>query len=59
MKIIRGKLYRVPELCEMLGVARQTIYRWIDSGKLKAIPHQKKMYRRVMGRDISKFLGGK
>lgn len=32
-----NQFYTVAELCELLKVKRLTIYRWIKSGKLKAI----------------------
>lgn len=37
MITMSNQFYTVVELCELLKVKRLTIYRWIKSGKLKAI----------------------
>ena len=56
--IKESKLYRVPEVCEILGITRGTLYRWIDEGRIKAIPHTKKQYRRILGKNLIAFIGG-
>jgi len=53
-----AKLYRVPEICEMLNVSRPTLYKWMDEGKIKAIPHINQKYRRVFGKYLKEFLNG-
>jgi excisionase family DNA binding protein len=30
-------VYRVPEVCEMLGIGRTTFYRWAESGDIAVI----------------------
>ena len=30
-------VYRVPEVCEMLGIGRSTFYRWAETGELAVI----------------------
>jgi excisionase family DNA binding protein len=49
------KLYTVEELVEILQVTRRTIYRYIDSGELKAI--KVGGYWRVSEAALKDFLG--
>jgi excisionase family DNA binding protein len=30
-------VYRVPEVCKMLGIARSTFYRWAESGEMSVV----------------------
>jgi excisionase family DNA binding protein len=30
-------VYRVPEVCEMLGIGRSTFYRWAESGEIAVL----------------------
>lgn len=32
-----GKLYTIPEVCELLNCTRQSIYNWIRSGRLEGV----------------------
>ena len=32
------KLYNVSKAAELLGVTRQTVYRWVEEGKIKFTP---------------------
>lgn len=50
------KLLRIKEAAEMLGVNPQTLRRWDESGKLKAIKISKRGDRRYRLEDLEKFL---
>jgi excisionase family DNA binding protein len=52
------KLYSIPELVEILGMERHSIYKLIDSGRLKAIKTKKTYRRRVFGKELLKYLEG-
>lgn len=55
-EIKEAKLYTIPELCEILGYERHTIYGLIASGRLKAIKTKEKAHRRVFGKYLLEFL---
>jgi excisionase family DNA binding protein len=42
---VRKELFRLPEAAEYLGVTKQTIYNWINSGKIEAVRIGDKLLR--------------
>ena len=57
-QIREAKMYSVPELCEILGYERHTIYRLIESGKLKGIQPADKGHWRVIGKFLLEYMRG-
>lgn len=56
-QISEGKLYRIPEVAEILNMNEQTVTFRIKQGILKAVPHKKWQHYRVFGFEIKKYLG--
>lgn len=52
----KTKLLRIREAAEMLGVNPETLRRWNNVGKLKAIIISKRGDRRFTKEDIEKFV---
>jgi len=57
IKIVEGKLYKIPEIMDITGRSLFKITYDIKRGKLKAIPHTKFEHYRVMGFNLKKYLG--
>jgi excisionase family DNA binding protein len=55
MKNTEEKYYSVNEICLFLGVERHTVYRLIESGKLKAFAITQRNTR-IKGSDLQEFI---
>ena len=39
--VIKGETYyRISEACQMVGIARSTLLRWVSLGVVKDVPHR-------------------
>lgn len=54
---LEDEYYTIDEVAKMLKVAYLTVYRWIQSGKLKAVKAGKQY--RILGEDLHSFLNEK
>ncbi len=50
------KLLRIKEAAEMLGVNPETLRRWDNEGRLKAVRFGKRRDRRYVYEDLQKFI---
>lgn len=55
----KTKLFRIREAAELLGVNPETLRRWDNEGRLKAIRIGKRQDRRYKPEDIQKIIEGK
>ena len=53
-KQLKDEYYSIDEVAKLLKVAYLTVYRWIRSGKLKAVKAGKQY--RIEQRDLNKFI---
>lgn len=53
------KLLRIREAAELLGVNPETLRRWDNEGRLKAIRIGKRQDRRYKPKDVQKIIEGK
>lgn len=51
---LKDEYYSIQEVADLLKVAYLTVYRWIQSGKLKAVKAGKQY--RISKKDLNKFL---
>lgn len=56
MKSFADYLLSIQQVCKITGYERHTIYRYIESGKLKAVRPAKRSHWRVFKSDLYKFL---
>ena len=35
---VRQEYYRFTEVCQVLGISKMTLWRWVKAGKIKAYP---------------------
>lgn len=56
--IIEGKIYKMPELVEILGMERHTVKKLINDGRIKAISSKKFEHTLVIGKNLIKYLEG-
>lgn len=54
----KTKLLRIKEAAELLGVNPQTLRRWDNEGRLKAVRIGKRQDRRYKSEDIQKIVEG-
>lgn len=52
----KTKLLRIKEAAEMLGVNPETLRRWDNDGRLKAVRFGKRGDRRYLAEDLQKFI---
>ena len=55
----RTEILTVPEVCLILKVSRQTVIRWIKSGRLRAFKPGGGRVWRIRRADFDEFVGGK
>lgn len=55
----KTKLLRIKEAAEMLGVNPQTLRRWDNEGRLKAVRIGKRQDRRYKSEDIQRLIESK
>jgi DNA (cytosine-5)-methyltransferase 1 len=55
----KPKLLRIKEAAELLGVNPETLRRWDNEGRLKAVRIGKRQDRRYRPEDIQKIIEGK
>jgi excisionase family DNA binding protein len=59
--ITEGKIYTVPEICELLGFHRDTVIKLIKNGNLPAFRcgTGKKSQYRIIGKNLINYMEGK
>ena len=55
-EIRETKMYSVPELAKILNFERHTIYRLIESGRLKGVQTMNRGHYRVIGKFLIEFI---
>ncbi|KAB2425453.1 hypothetical protein Q73_01340 [Bacillus coahuilensis m2-6] len=50
-----GQLYTVSEVCDILNVDRQLMYKWLKEGKIKAMKLADSLYR-ISEKDLKEFI---
>lgn len=53
---LMGSDLRIPEVCQLLGLSRATVYRLIDCGELRPIPGRTPL--RITRAEVARYRGG-
>ena len=53
--MFRNEIFTVAEVAKIMKVSQKTVYRWIESGRLKVARFGRKTYR-IFENDLNKFI---
>ncbi len=56
VRVAESKLFTIQEVCEILGISRRTVYRYIQDGRINAIKAGRDY--RFTPEEIERFKGG-